>query len=459
MKKSDLVAYVDGELTDAEAERVEQELTENPELITELSEICKDQMLLAEHFSENHTPTQKAPKLIPIKNTKKPLSLAIFTAVAALTLIGLFVLFPTTAQKIEVAQVISTGENISVFRNNSQKPLLKNDRLYLDDVIFTKGDDLLFVYSDNSQVVISKNSEVVLGQTNSTGKQIVLTKGSLKATVSPQPSTKQMKLITPHSESIVLGTILELYTLNMSSQLKVIEGKVRFSNSQDTQDFIEVTTGESASLTKGESILLEQALLENFSDQQEMYVKWENLDNPYSMSLENEKLKISIQNLSQDNYIERNVNTTGLGKSSDWTKGSGTGIITKQRFKPPLKVEFDYEPSTTISQSLNSIVKLESDSEKQSFWIGRRGNNIEAKWMDNEVIFSKSINSQNLEKWYVSVSKDELSFSINNQEVFRGKLSREMSTSYKVSLLVDAKRDFPQETSVYFDNVKIKSGK
>ena len=125
------------------------------------------------------------------------------------------------------------------------------------------------------------------------------------------------------------------------------------------------------------------------------------------------------------------------------------------------------------AKGTDAIKKINDQVKKRDFWmpfapsiLSHRSKdyiinpkNIEAKWMDNEVIFSKSINSQNLEKWYVSVSKDELSFSINNQEVFRGKLSREMSTSYKVSLLVDAKRDFPQETSVYFDNVKIKSGK
>ena len=450
MKKADLVAYIAGELSEEENSAIEKELEANPQYIEELTDICKDQLLLTEYFDENISVSTKkkirTTKTIRVsskkKKTKSPIQL--FLAAAAIVLFGIFISVLSNQEAPIIANITKASQTVSVVRNDKNFSLSKDDSILQGDLVYSEG-EFEISYPDGSVLKLEQDTSLVLEREDNGGKTINLKNGEFLADITPQ--NNKLKIYTKQAELTVLGTVFTVSALEDKTSLQVSEGKVRFGKLKASAYFVDVEAGNSASIKEGEGIRFEQAFLEDFRDRNQLYARWENLKNPFPISFEKSAMHIDVKNLPNQAYGD-----------GGWAGNGGTGIKTKQSFILPFSVELDFESTSSDHRNLLSIVQFESTSQEKSFWIGRRGATVQAKWSyNNKLIFSKTIKYSGKERWSIQCSNKEVVVKLNGQEVFRNKLEVDLSDKYKVSILTDAKRNFPEETSVSFSNVKINS--
>jgi hypothetical protein len=113
-------------------------------------------------------------------------------------------------------------------------------------------------YADGSEVEVGRNTALTLGAGEGArlfglieawrGKRIHLDVGTLTAWVTKQKPGQAMALTTPHARATVLGTVLNLDVTPVSSELRVVEGRVELV----AGDYREVVVaGESAVVRNG----------------------------------------------------------------------------------------------------------------------------------------------------------------------------------------------------------------
>jgi len=148
----------------------------------------------------------------------------------------------------------SRGEAFSIQDENRQqaqlgKPLNDNDIL---ETVGTKSSiDIRF--DDNTQVNLHPDSRMrKLGgqEAYANSKCIYLERGTLSASVSPQPAQSPMRMITPNAEAMILGTKFQLATYPGQTQLEVTEGLVKFTRLSDGKS-VDVKAGSYAIVAEG----------------------------------------------------------------------------------------------------------------------------------------------------------------------------------------------------------------
>ena len=88
------------------------------------------------------------------------------------------------------------------------------------------------VFGDGSSVWVSGPATVTLSD-GEAGKLIRVREGDLSLDVSPQPTGKPMRVITPSAEAVVLGTQFNISANSSSTSLTVNEGRVRVTRLAD----------------------------------------------------------------------------------------------------------------------------------------------------------------------------------------------------------------------------------
>jgi ferric-dicitrate binding protein FerR (iron transport regulator) len=88
------------------------------------------------------------------------------------------------------------------------------------------------VFADGSSVWVSGPAGLTLSD-GAAGKLIRLREGDLSLQVSPQPTGKPLRLITPSAEAVVLGTQFNVTANPASTSLTVNEGRVRVTRLAD----------------------------------------------------------------------------------------------------------------------------------------------------------------------------------------------------------------------------------
>jgi len=88
------------------------------------------------------------------------------------------------------------------------------------------------VFADGSSVWVSGPAGLTLSD-GEAGKLIRLREGDLSLEVSPQPTGKPLRLITPSAEAVVLGTQFNVTANPASTSLTVNEGRVRVTRLAD----------------------------------------------------------------------------------------------------------------------------------------------------------------------------------------------------------------------------------
>jgi len=109
---------------------------------------------------------------------------------------------------------------------DKRKPGALNDELLPGYGLFTHNGSAVLAFSDGTTVQIGA-STWIQRLTESGGKRLHLTEGTVRATVAKQPEGRPFVLVTPHGDAHVVGTVLRLTAAKTGTRLEVEEGKVR----------------------------------------------------------------------------------------------------------------------------------------------------------------------------------------------------------------------------------------
>lgn len=168
------------------------------------------------------------------------------TAMAACALIGFTVWrhIQQTASSIgpEIGLINGRGD-ILLKRGDMPIPVKASTAVHNGDIILV-GLQAMAVLRYNNEDTILKIQEgsLVTLDNKSRAKNVFLQKGTIIASVAPQPKDMPMTLTTPKACATVLGTKLTLRSTEVSTHLDVIQGKVRIARNSDNNS-AEVSTG------------------------------------------------------------------------------------------------------------------------------------------------------------------------------------------------------------------------
>jgi ferric-dicitrate binding protein FerR (iron transport regulator) len=249
--RESIAAYVDRRLADSERDAVEAHLA-----------ACAD--CRAEVVALSALVAQVAASTEPVAALRSPLrarrwgpAVAAGLAAAALLAIGLLLRHGTVENlpgthvsvppkrdpqpEVSTPEQPNPGSNRSVFatlkdvqgqvwlmlgHQDKRKPGALDDELLPGYGLFTHNGSAVLAYSDGTTVEIGA-STWIQRLTESDGKRLHLSEGTVRATVAKQPEGKPFILVTPHGDARVVGTILRLTAAKTGTHLEVEEGKVQ----------------------------------------------------------------------------------------------------------------------------------------------------------------------------------------------------------------------------------------
>jgi ferric-dicitrate binding protein FerR (iron transport regulator) len=138
------------------------------------------------------------------------------------------------ARPSPLATIASSEDARIAHPDGMLSPATPGTPLHAGDRISTGlgGSIRLFFENDPTRIVLGGATALRLLPDNP-GRRLHLDIGTLSATVAPQPAERPLVILTPHSESTVLGTSLALSTGYDRTRLSVTEGKVRLERMAD----------------------------------------------------------------------------------------------------------------------------------------------------------------------------------------------------------------------------------
>jgi anti-sigma factor RsiW len=243
-----LTAYVGGQLTDEQAQEVEQQIKSDPVFKRELAEFCRQRFQLAEILEDEPTQTAAPILKFPAARTQavrtRPTVLASsmahksgtpwlkIAAIFAILAAGAWFLtqqhLGDSPQSVSVELKATMGEiqgDVVVLRNTER---LKPDRafqLMSGDTIITGSGQTMISYQDGTTFQIRSDSKAQFLDEDG-AKQVMLTQGLASADVAKQATGKALIVRTPQLEVTVLGTAFLLESSQDQSRLDMTEGSV-----------------------------------------------------------------------------------------------------------------------------------------------------------------------------------------------------------------------------------------
>jgi hypothetical protein len=243
-KQEGLVGYMDGRLSEAEADQVATSLRHDPEARRFLREMAEQAVMIADLEREaqgrrallhEHTPaapTKSGIAGFPIPSRRFTAVLAVAASIAILLSVAL--LFLKFQHRGEIATITAldgaiqwTGNGGQVVRNLKVGTKLQGG--IIEGIEPLSWFELQF--PDGTTVAITGNSTLTfsdLGQ-----KRLHLKSGTASAHVRPQPSGRPLIIQTTSALMEVLGTQFMIETDTSATRLDVSEGKVRVKRLSD----------------------------------------------------------------------------------------------------------------------------------------------------------------------------------------------------------------------------------
>ena len=255
MIHDDLVAWLDGECDDAQANAIEQALEQDAELRAHLAALVRQRLMLAEVCATHQAGSGVRPAsrsassrrlraAVRLPSRHRPL-LWLAAAAGVLLAVGLF-LVPDLPGPTDdhFVQVITAGDGVMSVRDGRSQSvhvgslLGAGARLSIPPLTFA---DLRF--EDGSSVTVAGDSTVVL--LLHARERLRLERGAVTATVTPQPPDTVFAITTAHGVATVIGTRFTLAATASATFLMVERGRVRLSGPTGDAGVI-LAAGESA---------------------------------------------------------------------------------------------------------------------------------------------------------------------------------------------------------------------
>lgn len=179
---------------------------------------------------------------------------AIAAAAAVLAAAGLWFLLGGTPG----ASLVAVGGDVVVERGRERLEGSASFPLLGGDTVTVPPAGWAWVrYADGTTLQVDAGSAVTLEEkVLGDAKRVRIRRGVVFVDVAPQPPDRAMTLLTPHSETKVLGTSFSLAVGKDSTKLLVRQGKVAFSKSE-TASPIEVRGGQAATASASSPLVAE----------------------------------------------------------------------------------------------------------------------------------------------------------------------------------------------------------
>jgi hypothetical protein len=103
-------------------------------------------------------------------------------------------------------------------------------------------------WNDGTRMVLAGDTAVTLSDDD--GKRLQVRQGSVAMDVRPQPADRPLRIITPESETEVVGTTLAVTRSEGDTQISVAKGQVRFTRLSDKR-VVSLVDGQCASASMG----------------------------------------------------------------------------------------------------------------------------------------------------------------------------------------------------------------
>ncbi|MBA3699223.1 MAG: endo-1,4-beta-xylanase [Planctomycetes bacterium] len=237
MMRDDLVAWLDGECDEPQANAIEQALEQDAELRTQLAALVRQRLMLAEICarpdsaarSSNRSPSSRRVRA-SVRLPRRSPSLLWFAAAAGILLaVGVLLLpYASSTTPPGIAVLTTSGDGVVLVDRRGREPLLAGAgipagaRLEVPALTFAE-----LRFGDGSTLALAGDSAVVV-QPDS-GERVHLERGSLTAVVTTQPPGTTFVIGTAHGRATVLGTRFTLTVTRSATHLRVDHGRVRLA--------------------------------------------------------------------------------------------------------------------------------------------------------------------------------------------------------------------------------------
>ena len=256
MMRDDLVAWLDGECDDAQANAIEQALEQDAELRAQLAALVRQRLMLAEvcarpqgtdRISNRSPSSRRVRALVRLPRRSSPL---VWLAAAAGILLAVGLLLvphstSATATATSIAVLTTSGDGVARIALSGREPLKAGATLHAGERVEVPA--LTFAdlhFTDGSTITVAGDSTVVMQP--DVHERVRLERGALTATINPQPNGTVFAIGTAHGRATVLGTRFTLAVTRDRTHLRVDHGRVRLAATGN--DGLAIAAGDSATL-------------------------------------------------------------------------------------------------------------------------------------------------------------------------------------------------------------------
>lgn len=217
---ADILAYLANDLDPARQKQLDRRLCAEPAVAVRFAQLCRHEVALAAALTGAQVVSR--PRLLPRRPLPRRASPWWWVAAAVLlATIGSGTMVYAGQHKPSPLAIIveSTAADLAIGRS-----------LYADTPLMV-GARLAFAYPDGSRIDLEPGSRATL--LADPGKRIAIERGTLQASVMPQPAGRPLRVTTPQGEALVVGTHFTLLVDASATRLTVTEGKVQLSRLSD----------------------------------------------------------------------------------------------------------------------------------------------------------------------------------------------------------------------------------
>jgi len=258
MKKEDLIAYIDGQLSAEETAAVEQELYRNPELAEEVAALCRQRYLLDSILAQDGATAP--PRRFRTFSTAIALA-ASLVAVATCAFLYLQHLAPFPEPPTVTATVRAVHGRVLLRRGAfSQRTLRPKMSVGPNDILASAADGYAILDCSTrpgTTITVLPQTRIILLDEQE-GAIARLEGNTVEVAASRQAADNPLRLHTRDARIEVLGTRFAVTANSGGTKLNTIQGRVRITHAATGQS-AEVVAGEFAeagydgTLTTGEA--------------------------------------------------------------------------------------------------------------------------------------------------------------------------------------------------------------
>lgn len=240
----DLLRFAEGSLSEEELALFEVRLASEPALRDDLRNLAEQAFAIGEHVrnSEAISEIRSRSGIITLPQ-KKQVSWKTHLPWAAAALITISALFvfsknkPSVDQPVTILEVLEASGTASWITEDGARIIMLETGMRLPPgalEISSESGMARLRFDDDTTLSFTGVSDAIITQTM--GKSLRMKRGQLSAKVSPQRSNNPMRIETPTSEVVILGTQFSLNVKEQTTGLDVFEGKVRMRRLSDGKE-------------------------------------------------------------------------------------------------------------------------------------------------------------------------------------------------------------------------------